>query len=100
MVFSYRNLACAAVSRAAAFDPHFPCTDAMTTLWAEALQRAGITTAQDVLMAVRVMYRNHDPEPGWRPSARLLVATAQECRRLRLEREAAAAERRGKFSTR
>jgi hypothetical protein len=39
------------------------------------------------------MYRNHG-DPGWRPTPRVLVTTARECKKLRLEREHAEAERR------
>ena len=84
---SYRNLAIDALSKACSYDPYFPKSEAMVSAWAEALEDAGIDSQEDVLMAVRVMYRNYG-DPGWKPTPRVLVATAKEVRKLRREREA------------
>jgi len=83
---SYRNLAIDAISKAVGYDPYLPKSEAMVDAWAEALEDAGINEQADVLMAVRVMYRNHG-DPGWRPTPRVLVATAREVKKLRLERQ-------------
>jgi hypothetical protein len=83
----YRQLAQAAMAKSVGYDPYFPAkSDVMISAWAEALEDGGITEMADVLMAVRVMYRNHG-DPGWHPTPRVLVATAQEVKKLRLERE-------------
>lgn len=88
----YRQLASAAMAKCCGYDPYFPeKSDVMVSAWAEALEDGGITEMADVLMAVRVMYRNHG-DPGWRPTPRILVATAQECRNMRLRREREARE--------
>lgn len=85
----YRRLASMAMAKCVGYDPYFPeKSDVMVSAWAEALEDGGITNVDDVLMAVRVMYRNFG-DPGWRPTPRVLVATAQECKKMRLEREAA-----------
>lgn len=86
---SYKNLAIDAISKCIGYDPYLPQTEAMVLAWAESLEGAGIDALEDVLMAVRVMYRTHG-DPGWRPTPKVLVETARECRKLRLEREAAA----------
>lgn len=84
----YRRLAAAAMAKCVGYDPYFPeKSDVMIGAWAEALEDGHITELADVLMAVRVMYRNYG-EPGWRPTPKVLVDTARECRKLRLEREA------------
>ena len=90
---SYKTLAIDAISKCIGYDPYLPQTEAMVLAWAESLEGAGIDALEDVLMAVRVMYRTHG-DPGWRPTPKILVETARECRKLRLEREAAAAEKR------
>lgn len=90
---SYKNLAIDAISKCIGYDPYLPQTEAMVCAWAESLEAAGIDALEDVLMAVRVMYRTHG-DPGWRPTPKVLVETARECRKLRLEREAAASEKR------
>lgn len=90
---SYKNLAIDAISKCIGYDPYLPQTEAMVCAWAESLESAGIDSLEDVLMAVRVMYQTHG-DPGWRPTPKVLVDTARECRKLRLEREAAAAEKR------
>lgn len=88
----YRKLAAAAMAKCVGYDPYFPeKSDVMVNAWAEALEDGGITELADVLMAVRVMYRNHG-DPGWRPTPRVLVATAQECRNMRVRREREARE--------
>lgn len=82
----YRQLAAAAMAKACGYDPYFPAkSDVMISAWAEALEDGGITELADVLMAVRVMYRNWG-DPGWRPTPRVLVTTAKECRNMRLQR--------------
>jgi|LakMenE01Jun11ns_1017448.scaffolds.fasta_scaffold9455765_2 hypothetical protein len=86
---SYKNLAIDAISKCIGYDPYLPQTEAMVCAWAESLESAGIDSLEDVLMAVRVMYRVHG-DPGWRPTPKVLVQTARECRKLRLERETAA----------
>ena len=91
----YRKLAQAAMAKCVGYDPYFPeKSDVMVSAWAEALEDGDITELEDVLMAVRVMYRQYG-DPGWHPTPRVLVATAKECRDLRLEREAAEWEKRG-----
>ncbi len=83
---SYRDLAIDAISKAMAYDPYFPKSEAMVSAWAEALEDAGIDHRDDVLMAVRVMYRQFG-DPGWRPTPRVLVTVARECRTIRLRRQ-------------
>jgi len=91
-VTEYRQLAKAAMAKCVGYDPYFPeKSDVMVSAWAEALEDGGITELADVLMAVRLMYRNFG-DPGWRPTPRVLVATAQECRNLRVRREREARE--------
>lgn len=83
----YRKLASAAMAKCCGYDSAFPNkSEVMISAWAEALEDGGITELCDVLMAVRVMYRNYG-DPGWRPTPRVLVATAQECRNMRVARE-------------
>lgn len=82
-----RKLAQVAMAKIVGYDPYFPeKSDVMISAWAEALEDGGITAVKDVLMAVRVMYRNYG-DPGWRPTPKVLVTTAQECRDMRLRRE-------------
>lgn len=83
---SYKNLAIDAISKCIGYDPYLPQTEAMVLAWAEALEEAGIDSLEDVLTAVRVMYRVHG-DPGWRPTPKVLVQTAKECRQLRMERQ-------------
>lgn len=83
----FRALARAAMAKCCGFDPYFPeKSEVMVAAWAEALEDARITETQDVLMAVRIMYRDLG-EPGWRPTPRVLVRYATECRKVRLTRE-------------
>lgn len=78
------------MAKCVGYSPYFPeKSDVMVSAWAEALEDGGITEMADVLMAVRVMYRQYG-DPGWHPTPRVLVATARECKKLRLEREAKA----------
>lgn len=81
---SYRNLAIDAISKAYGYDPYLPQTEAMILAWAEALENAGIDSKEDVLAAVTKMYADHG-DPGWRPTPKVLVAAARECRRVRRE---------------
>lgn len=89
---SYRNLAIDAISKCMGYDPYLPQTEAMVQAWAEALETAKIDTRVDVLAAVAKMYLDHG-DPGWRPTPKVLIATARECRRTRREADAAEAER-------
>lgn len=83
----YRKLALVAMAKCVGYSPYFPeKSEVMVSAWAEALEDGGITEVEDVLMAVRVMYRNFG-DPGWHPTPRVLVATAQECRNMRVRRE-------------
>jgi hypothetical protein len=86
MPVSYRNLAIDALSKALGYDPMLPQSDVMVSAWAEALEYAKVDNREDVLTAVRVMYALNG-DPGWRPTPRVLVTTARECKKLRLERE-------------
>lgn len=90
MTTSYRNLAIDAISKCIGYDPYLPQTEAMVMAWAEALQEARIDSLEDVLAAVRVMYQRHGV-PGWRPTPKVLVETARDCRRERREKHAATA---------
>lgn len=75
------------MAKCVGYDPYFPeKSDVMVSAWAEALEDAGVDEAQDVLMAVRLMYRKHG-DPGWRPTPKVLVTYAVECRNVRLARE-------------
>lgn len=85
---SYKNLAIDAISKCIGYDPYLPQTEAMVLAWAEALEEAGIDSLEDVLGAVKVMYQRHG-DPGWRPTPKILVATARELRIARRDREAA-----------
>lgn len=83
---SFKNIAIDAISKMMGYDPYLPQTEAMVLAYAEALEAAHIDSLQDVLEAVRVMYsRNGDP--GWRPTPKVLVSTAIECRKARKIRE-------------
>lgn len=82
-----RKLALAAMAKCCGYDAHFPeRSEVMVSAWAEALHDAKITEMDDVLMAVRVMYRDLG-DPGWRPTPRVLVTYAREARKVRLSRE-------------
>lgn len=77
----------AAMAKCVGYDPYFPeKSDVMVSAWAEALEDAKITELEDVLMGVRVMYRQNG-DPGWRPTPRVLVTYANEARKVRLTRE-------------
>lgn len=83
----YRRLARSAMAKCVGYDPYFPeKSDIMVSAWAEALEDAKVTEEVDVLMAVRLMYRQHG-DPGWRPTPRVLVTYAKECQKARLTRE-------------
>lgn len=89
---TYWNLAVDAISKCMGFDPYLPQSDAMIAAWAESLMDAGISEWADVEMAVRVMYRTYG-DPGWKPTPKVLIDTAVECRTIRLQREAREAEK-------
>lgn len=84
---SYENLARDALSKCLGYDPYLSVSEVMVAAWTEALADAGLDDERDILMAVRVMYRVHG-DPGWRPTPKILVATARECRAMRLRRDA------------
>lgn len=91
---SYKNLAIDALSKATGYDPYLSTSEVMVAAWTEALSDAGIDNRDDVLMAVRVMYRVHG-DPGWRPTPKIFIEIARECRDMRIRREGAEAEKAG-----
>lgn len=83
---SFKNIAIDAISKMMGYDPYLPQTEAMVMAYAEALEAAHLDNVGDVLEAVRIMY-SQSGDPGWKPTPKVLVATAIKCRIARKVRE-------------